>query len=249
MRTRLAAALLIPALALMSLTSCTTDLPDDGAATVPPAGSPAPTTDASPGSEQTIAVAFLGDSITSGFGDIDYGNIWPLIVSREYGFQFEQFSVAGTGYVAVNDSNDFASRVPAILEAKPDVVVIAGGTNDVFYPQEQVETAAADVLDTLREGLPDAQIVLMSAFFQPALIEGSLPDGRPIADVVDEQTSMLEQLAEERDIRFIDTRPLFEGRDTSGLILPDGVHPNNAGHELIAEYLGPLLAEAIAAEE
>jgi lysophospholipase L1-like esterase len=238
--------LITPVLATLLLASCSTELPG-GTATVPPVGSPAPSAGATP-DEQGLTVAFLGDSITSGFGDIDYTTIWPEIVSDEYGWRLEQFSVAGTGYLAPDTATSFGSRVRTIVAARPDVVVIAGGTNDVMYPVNEVTDAAADVLDTLAEELPDTQIVLLSAFFQPALISGTLPDGRDVADIVDEQTDALQNLAEERGIRFIDTRPLFEERDVDGLILPDGVHPNNAGHEFIAEYLGPLVAEAIAVE-
>ncbi|WP_207454694.1 SGNH/GDSL hydrolase family protein [Herbiconiux sp. SYSU D00978] len=194
---------------------------------------------------EPVTVAFLGDSITSGFGEIDYSQIWPASASAEHGWRMEQFSVPGTGYLAHTPQDDFSSRVAAVAEVEPDVIVVAGGTNDYPFPAEDVRVAASDLLDELQDAAPDADIVMLSAFLPPAFVTGFTPDGRSSAQLVDEQTVELRDLAEDRGIPFIDTRTVFTLEDTSALILPDGVHPTTAGQQLLAEYLGPRIVAAI----
>jgi lysophospholipase L1-like esterase len=195
--------------------------------------------------EEPPTVAFLGDSITSGFAEIDYSQIWPAGASAEFGWTMAQFSVPGTGYVAHTPEDDFSSRVEAVAASEPDVIVVAGGTNDYVFPATEVRAAADLLIDELELAAPQAEIVMLSAFLPPAFVTGITPDGRSSAELISEQTIALRDLAGDRGIPFIDTRTVFTLEDTSALILPDGVHPTTAGQQLLAEYLGPRIAEAI----
>ncbi|WP_207454579.1 SGNH/GDSL hydrolase family protein [Herbiconiux sp. SYSU D00978] len=236
----------MPLVAALLIAGCSTEMPMAASVTAQPVSSPAPVARTVP--ERSLSVAFVGDSITEGFGFIDYDRIWPARVCAQYGWEFQQFSSGGTGYVAVGETDIFASRIPAIVAARPDVVVLAGGTNDVWYSQSRLQAAAAGMIATLRSELPETQIILLSGFLQPKYVHGNRPDGRELADVMQEQTDMLHALAVQHELHFIDTRPLFQVPEVGRYVLNDGIHPNNTGHARIAEQLGPLIAEAIAEE-
>lgn len=219
----------VAALAGLALAGCAA--PDAAPPTAPP---PAP-----------VEVAVLGDSITSGIGALPPGEHWPALVAAEYDWRVERFAIPGTGYVAGAPDADFASRVDAVVAVEPDVVVVAGGTNDLANPREEVLAAAAEVLDGLRAELPESRLVLLSPFFHPALLEARLIGGVPTATAVAALTAGLADLAADRGVPFLDTTHLFDREETASLVLPDGVHPNAEGHRVLARHLGPLLADIV----
>lgn len=45
----------------------------------------------------------------------------------------------------------------------------------------------------------------------------------------------INSICRENNVRMIDIRSAFEGRDLTELVCPDGIHPNEKGHELICE--------------
>jgi len=47
----------------------------------------------------------------------------------------------------------------------------------------------------------------------------------------------IKNICRESEVRMIDIRSAFEGRDLTQLVCPDGIHPNEKGHELIYEKI------------
>jgi lysophospholipase L1-like esterase len=47
----------------------------------------------------------------------------------------------------------------------------------------------------------------------------------------------INSICRESNVRMIDIRSAFEGRDLTELVCPDGIHPNEKGHELIYEKI------------
>jgi lysophospholipase L1-like esterase len=176
-------------------------------------------------------VAFLGDSYTEGAGsDQNRLSRWTTIVSRDLGWAEVPFGVGGSGFVR---GEIYGSRVDAVIESGANVVIISGGRNDTEEPIPEVRDAALAVMEKLRNGLPDAQIVVISPWWDDDAVPSALGE---VADA-------MEFAATSVGGDFIDAGQPLQGRPD--LLAPDGVHPNNEGHAAIAASVEPLLRERI----
>ena len=108
-----------------------------------------------------MTIAFLGDSITLGYGLEDKSFRYSTIVSNELKMDELNFGITGTlvAKAGLNnlDENDFLSRVSLIDNA--DVAVIFGGTNDYFWSDKPIcgcgdeyfESAVIKLAERVRE--------------------------------------------------------------------------------------------------
>ena len=87
-----------------------------------------------------MKIAFLGDSITFGYGLEDKSKKYSTLVSNALGLEEENFGITGTlvAKTGMNkaDGKDFLSRLHLIKDA--DIAVVFGGTNDYFWSDEKI---------------------------------------------------------------------------------------------------------------
>jgi lysophospholipase L1-like esterase len=174
--------------------------------------------------EPDPVAAFLGDSYTSGTGAA-VGRSYGPITSRLMCWAFAPFGEGGTGYANPGDApgeSVYADRVPQVVAASPDVVIVQGSTND--YENDEAYAGAVRTFSALRAGLrPDVPIVAIGPI--------QTPDSRD--ELVAAASSGVARAAAENGVRFID--PVAEQwvpKDPT--YFADGVHPNDRGHEMFA---------------
>lgn len=171
-------------------------------------------------------VAVIGDSYVDG-STRDSGTQWHEMIAEERGWAVEDFASGGSGYVSAgSDDKVFGDRVEAVIEDDPAMVVVSGGYNDPYG--EAFEAAVPAVLERLREGLPDTPITVLSVFD---------PEGEP--KVTAEKNEVIRAAAESIDATYVDVSDVFDGHPE--LIGGDGVHPNDDGHEAIADAISPVI--------
>jgi lysophospholipase L1-like esterase len=184
--------------------------------------------------EETPRIAFLGDSLTVGIGaGPQRGFAWQT--AEELGWPIAIVEgVSGSGFVAPGGGRPMPERVPAVVAADPDVVVVAGGTNDVFqgYRPDDVGRAAERLLTDLRTGLPSATLVVLGPF-PPSFEAVGSPD--PTRDAV-------RAAAESAGASFLDAggivaAAVHDQADWDRYISPDGLHPNELGYSVLADAL------------
>jgi lysophospholipase L1-like esterase len=178
-----------------------------------------------PGAGSTAV--FLGDSFTSGWNGGGIGaRGWPRLVGAARGWKTVNLAVAGTGFVNPGwTKQPIEALVASAVHQHPDVIVLAGGHNDSRWSVSATAGAADDAIDRLRASAPDALLVVVGPIWQ---------DGNPPRRCLALRDRLRDKAAEVGAV-FID--PLadgwFSGR-AHRLIGPDGVHPTDAGHRLIA---------------
>jgi acyl-CoA thioesterase-1 len=192
-----------------------------------PAAAPGNVSAADP---RAFRIAFLGDSLTAGFG---------LLSDQAYPAQIEQL-FAAEGYDEVEVINAGISgdttagglrRVAGILEPGVRVLVVALGGNDALRGLTTKETHD-NLLQIIQTARGKGVQVLLAGMEAPTnLGEDYRKNFRDV---------FTQLLSESRGIAFVPF--LLEGvAGNPALNLADGIHPNPAGARVIAQALYPKL--------
>lgn len=178
-------------------------------------------------------VVCLGDSLTEGYG-IDPSKAYPVRLQqllRERGYAGIEIVNAG---ISGSTSASGRARLQWQLRAKPDVVVIALGANDGLRGVE---------LDATQKNLGDI-IELAQADGIAILLAGMKLPPNYGEDYTERFERMFTELAAKYDVALL---PFLLDRVAARpeLNLPDGIHPNAEGYEIVAQtvarHLAPIL--------
>nr|WP_275585576.1 SGNH/GDSL hydrolase family protein [Blastococcus saxobsidens] len=178
----------------------------------------------------------MGDSYTVGLG----GEGYVERTARALGWSGVAEGQSGTGYVnpsGVAGQQAYGERVDDVAAHRPDVVVVQGSTNDAGAAPPEVSAAAAQLYADLAEALPAASVVVVGPVAPPGI---PVEEVRAVRDAV-------ARAAEGAGLPFVD--PVAEDwlRRPDGLFTEDGIHPNQAGYDEMAERLAAALRELVPA--
>jgi lysophospholipase L1-like esterase len=176
---------------------------------------------------------------------------WPAVVARSSDVDLYSLGLAGQCHL-----DQFAART--IRDLPADLISLKLGINLVnadSMRERAFVPAVHGLLDTIRDGHPDAPIVVVSPIICPTAEDHpgpTLPNDQGRFDVIDRPVELmagalslarirelLEQVIEQRrtagDDRlvYLDGRALFGAADVDDL--PDGLHPNSGGYQRMGE--------------
>ena len=182
---------------------------------------------------ETPRVACVGDSITQGFG----GNSYVEVLRARGEMCYENFGVCG--------STTLASAAPSYAGTQAytdslawgaDATVIMLGTNDTAYWQGQT-AFEADYAQLVDSYLENGIKVLLCTPLAPAqgLQANSYGVNPAYFEAVNES---VHRVAAARDLPVAEVYAQTVGAD---MTLADGIHPNAAGAEKIADIVGESL--------
>jgi lysophospholipase L1-like esterase len=212
-------------------------------------------------------VIVLGDSFTE--GQDGTGDVLPSYVEQlglRLGWQDIWASGSGgTGYLnpgpAGSGREAFAGRLQQdVLQYRPDVVIVAGGFNDVpAYPADAIGAQASHVLQTIRTQLPHTTLIVLGPWGAGGTVPSALAAARDaIQTAAAPYADLFIDLFTGQSYRYGQPLGPATGRWITGTgnagqphgdgnadqyIAADGVHPTLAGHA----YLGQRLADALLA--
>jgi len=197
-----------------------------------------------------MRILFQGDSITDAIrsreNDNYLGQGYPALVKSHFCFEEpNQYEFFNRG-VGGNRIVDLYARLKAdIINLKPDIMSILIGVNDVWHEFDfEQKPNGVDagkyfkiysmLLDEVLEALPNIKIMIM----EPFTLEGSGNEAyyKEFKKEVTKRAEKAKAIAEKYNLPFI---PLQEKFDEAARCAPnsnwliDGVHPTEAGHELI----------------
>jgi acyl-CoA thioesterase-1 len=185
-------------------------------------------------SEDRKVIVFFGDSLTEGFG-VDPEQAYPAIVQQKVDEAGLPIQIVNAGLSGETTAAGLR-RVSWILKREVDVFVLALGGNDGLrgIPVEETEKNLNATIERVRGERPEAQIVLFGIDTPPNMGESFRTAFR----------ELFSRVATKQDVPLL---PFFiEGvGGVPEMNLPDGIHPNEEGHKLVAENVWSFLLPLI----
>lgn len=202
-------------------------------------------------------IAFLGDSITEGYGASCVENTYWNLLGRETGAEVYGYGIGGTTIAKrrfplpePNPNKYFGSRVEAMIP-DADIVVIFGGTND-FGGSDPALGSITDrgedtfygayhcLIQKLIARYPNAKLVIATPLHRLTEDDDTYNEqaGRR-GGTLGRYVQAIREIGEFYGLAVADLyrscplQPRMPGHGQR--YMPDGVHPNDAGHILIAQ--------------
>ncbi|MFW0871156.1 MAG: SGNH/GDSL hydrolase family protein [Patescibacteria group bacterium] len=171
-----------------------------------------------PTPEKNVGVVAFGDSLIAGVGARQNGGFVEILAQR---LNIEIINLGEAGASA----HTVWGNIDEVLEASPRVVILALGTSDAVVPvtpRYQIESRLERIISTLQEA-GSAVIILETA---------SYAYGNMYRNVASAHHTAL-------------VRNILTPLRGKGEYMFDEVHPNDAGHQIIADKVEPVLRRLI----
>ena len=199
-----------------------------------------------------LTINFLGDSITEGHGTTAPDKAFHQIIKEKYDMEYAyNYGLGGTRIARQlvpskeNTKSDLTFEMRAeIMERSADAVVVFGGTNDFGHGDAPFGTPEDDdvytfcgavnsLIKKLKSDFPKAKIIFMTPIHRITETQPSAPDSKILEDYVGATI----EICKMNNIAVIDLFKInpLDPADTN--VVPDGLHPNDAGHSIMAEVI------------
>ena len=203
-------------------------------------------------------INFLGDSITEGCGVEKKENIFWNVIARQTGALCRGYGIGGTRIARQRTPSqdpkwdrDFIARAEE-MDADADVIVVFGGTNDFGHGDAPIGTmqdrseytfygALHLLIQKLLARYPDAQLVFMTPLHRLSEDVTVNEIGLPLARSLEGYAEIVKEVARYYGVPVLDLFSVSGMQPKAPVIqrrfMPDGLHPNDAGHARIAASL------------
>lgn len=185
-------------------------------------------------SNEAQRILFYGDSLTAGYG-VDPDRAYPALIQERIDAQSVNAKVV-VGAVSGDTSAGGLRRINWMLRQPVDIFVLALGANDGLRgidPADTTENLQA-IIDRVKATYPKAKIVIAGMRMPPSL-------GK---DYTEAFAAIFPTLAKANDARLIPFLLEGVGGDVA-LNLPDRIHPNPAGHQILAATVWAVLEDLL----
>lgn len=204
-------------------------------------------------------IVFLGDSITEGHGTSSEEKVFHQLIKQKYELELAcNCGIGGTriaqrkvpSYEATRYDLYFGLRAQ-VMPRDVDTIVVFGGTNDYGHENgvELGEITSNDnftfngalnnLINLLKNNYPTSTIVILTPLHRTNENVSINGTGYILKDYADAIISA----ANRHNIKLIDLFNELELNPNDISLFPDGLHPNDEGHLILAEYLGNKLSE------
>ena len=208
---------------------------------------------------QNATINLLGDSITEGCGASCAENGLTCVMERMFSMRVNNYGIGGSRIARqriVTDARadrDFCMRARE-MDRSADAVIVFGGTNDYGHGTAPLGVMTDRTPDTFYGACHDLMSYLLDAYTgKPVLIctplrrsdeENPRGEGNKPFSVAPLRTyrDILMEVA------FYYALPVLDLYSVSGIqpalpcirerLIPDGLHPNDAGHAILARKMG-----------
>ena len=188
-------------------------------------------------STRNMSILFIGDSISTGVGASGPANGYTTLITaalnrRHKGYKYEEINLAISGSTLVDqlwpvpNSSAYPYILKKVIRSKPDIVVIQHGTNDNAAGSSigQFLWSYREIVRTIKEKFPQTKIVCMT-------ICPSWGIGKSTERWLTQANVGIQEIAAMENTLLAHTNYNLKNRRE---IFPDGIHPNDEGHRIMA---------------
>ena len=191
---------------------------------------------------KSSSIVLLGDSYCSGAGSTNLINSWSSIFVARMGAHVINLCKGSTGFVSegtglsgcgVQFCGNYRFNLSQLgVSNTPDLIIISGGRNDFSMSTKTISIALKELIDYAQFKFQRSKIILISPFW----------DSTDFPRIGKELKLIEERVAVARGVIFINgAEDILKYR--ADAISRDGIHPNDLGHRLIAEWVLRQFAE------
>jgi lysophospholipase L1-like esterase len=179
-----------------------------------------------------------GDSILEGWIASGPAGAWPAIAARTLGLDVVNLGYAGAARGEIVSAEHMAS-------VDADLISISHGTNcwtRIPHSFDQMVANTTAFLDVVREAHPAAPLVVITPVLRPDAEDTPNRLGATLDDLrraIDVAASRRVDEGDER-LTIISGAGVLDAEH-----LADGIHPGDAGHEILAASFGPVIKAAL----
>ncbi|MEX2564950.1 MAG: arylesterase [Cyclobacteriaceae bacterium] len=181
-------------------------------------------------------ILFFGNSLTAGYG-IEEEDAFPDLIQNKLDSLEMDYQVINAGLSGETTASGF-NRLDWFLEDRPDVFILELGANDGLrgIPLNETRKNLNAIIEKVQSTYPETKILLAGMQIPPNMGQ----------DYTESFRAMYEEIAKQNQNKVFLIPFLLEGvAGNPELNLPDGIHPTEEGHEIVAEniwsYLEPFL--------
>ena len=175
-------------------------------------------------------ILFFGDSITAGYG-LDEEDAFPALIQQKIDSLDLNYSVVNAGLSGETSAGGLR-RIDWVLQQSVDIFVLELGGNDGLRGIDPASTKEnlQGIINKVEDKYPDAAIVLTGMQAPPNMGQ----------DYTESFHQIFHDLAGTNDVLFLPF--ILEGvAGDPDLNLPDGIHPTEEGHKILAENVWDIL--------
>ena len=199
-----------------------------------------------------ITINFLGDSITEGHGTTAQNKVFHQIIKEKYNMKHAyNYGVGGTRIarqIVPSKGNtkwdlNFELR-SEIMDKSADAIVVFGGTNDYGHGDAPFGTldsedkytfcgAVNSLINALKQNFPKSKLIFMTPIHRLNEAQPAMPNSRKLEDYANAILS----ICKNHNVAVIDLFKINPLDPTDTEMVPDGLHPNDKGHAIMAQVI------------
>ena len=201
-----------------------------------------------------MTINFLGDSITQGVGTTSPEKLFHQIIKKKYNLNFAyNYGLSGTRIARqvvptkISTTHDLTFELRAeIMERNVDAVVVFGGTNDFGHGDAPFGDSDSDnddiytfcgavnsLVAKLKKDYEGKRIIFMTPLHRLSETNPDNPDGKILGDYA----SAIVKICKRNNVDVIDLFGINPLDPSDKVLVPDGLHPSDKGHEVMAEVI------------
>lgn len=185
-------------------------------------------------SDPEKTILFFGNSLTAGYG-IDPEDAFAGLVQKRLDSLGKAYKVINGGLSGETTAGGL-SRLDWFLEEEPYLFILELGGNDGLRGIQLSETKSnlLSIIDKVKSKYPKTKIILAGMQIPPNMGQ----------EYTDEFKAIYPAVAKEKEVTLIPF--LLEGvAGNPELNLPDGIHPTEAGHQIVFETIWPFIENSL----
>jgi len=179
---------------------------------------------------------FFGNSLTAGYG-LDPSEAFPNLIQKRLDSLDLNYKVINAG-LSGETSKTGSNRIEWVLREPVQIMILELGGNDGLrgIDTEEMERNLQDIINKAQQKYPDITIILAGMEAPPNMGD----------DYVTKFREVFPRLAQNNNLPLIPFLLDKVGGEEE-LNLPDGIHPNVEGHQIVAENVWAVLEDVLLA--